>query len=68
MACLTNLWFSHGRSLPFVRYVNGMQEEDVRVINCNSEDNVSLSGMSLRCVTFFKTNVVKLGVSVTGLS
>lgn len=30
-----------------------MQEADMEVINCNSEDNVGLSEMSERCVTLF---------------
>ncbi len=45
-----------------------MQEADVGVINCNSKDNVGLSGTSARCVTFFKGNVLKLGGSAGFLS
>ena len=45
-----------------------MHGEDMWVINCNWGDNVALSEMSLVCVTFFKSNVVKLGVSVITLN
>lgn len=60
--------FSSGRSLLLLSYGNEMQEADVGVINCNSKDNVGLSGTSTRCVTFFKGNVVKLGGSAGVLS
>ena len=69
LACLTNLYSPSWQiPLPLLRYVNGMHGEDVWVINCNWGDNVALSEMSLVCVTFFKSNVVKLGVSVSAHS
>lgn len=45
-----------------------MHGEDAWVINCNCGDNVALSEMSLVCVTFFKSNVVKQGEPVSAHS
>lgn len=68
LACLTNLFSPLAGPLLPLSYGNDMREADMGVINCNLEDNVGLSEMSARCVTLFKSNVLKLEGSASGPS